>query len=120
MLNFIIGLAVLLIFQLLGEVAVAYFELPVTGPVAGMLLLFACLVIRGKVGKKLGSASTHLLSHLSLLFVPAGVGLMMYFQILQQHWLAIVVALVLSTIIMLVANALIMQWTTQWFKGKEE
>ena len=69
------ALTQLLIFQLIGEVFARWFSLPVPGPVIGMLMLFAVLVLRGSVDNELASTSRNLLQHLSLLFVPAGTGL---------------------------------------------
>jgi holin-like protein len=60
-------------------------------------------------------ASTALLSHLSLLFVPAGVGMMAHFGRIADEWVPITLALLLSTVITMVATALIMQVTTRWF-----
>ena len=74
--------------QLLGEFIVRAFALPLPGPVLGMFLLFAALIVRGDKGARpvpaqLGSAADGLLGHLSLLFVPASVGLMRYFDLLR-------------------------------------
>ena len=72
----IYGMTVLLVFQLLGEVGVRSLDIPVPGPVAGMLLLLLALIVRRGVPLALDRSASGLLSHLSLLFVPAGVGLM--------------------------------------------
>ncbi len=117
--DFILGVALLIVFQLLGEITVILFALPVSGPVVGLVLLLVTLIIRGRVGKQLKAASTTLLGHLSLLFVPAGVGLMLHYQLLAKEWLAISVALVIGTVIMLVSTAAIMSLTTRLFsKGQ--
>lgn len=95
------ALTLLLLYQLAGEVIVQFFALPVPGPVVGMALLFATLVIRGSVPENLRSTANGLLGHLSLLFVPAGAGVMVHFARLGDEWLAILVALVASTAITL-------------------
>jgi holin-like protein len=100
------GLTVLLLFQLAGEVLAHLFSLPLPGPVIGMALLFAALALRGAVPAFLGETSNSLLSHLSLLFVPAGVGVMLHFQRIGNEWLAIASALVLSTAVTLAVTAL--------------
>ncbi len=111
--NYINGLTLLLIYQLVGEVSALALRLPVPGPVLGMLLLFLTLVIRGRSSTALNSASSALLSHLSLLFVPAGVGLMVHFDRIEQEWLPISVAVVLGTIITMASTAAIMQVSTK-------
>jgi holin-like protein len=100
---------VLLLYQLIGEVIVLATGLPVPGPVIGMLLLFLTLLARGSVPAWLRDTCQGLLSHLSLLFVPAGVGVMLHFKRLGAEWLPIVVALVASTVITIGVTALVMK-----------
>jgi holin-like protein len=90
------GLAVLLLFQLAGEVLTRAAAVPVPGPVAGMALLLLALQLHPP-GEELRAASSGLLSHLSLLFVPAGVGVMLHAPRLASEWRAVVVSLVVST-----------------------
>lgn len=106
------GITLLLIYQLAGEVSVRLLGLPVPGPVMGMVMLFITLMIRGRMAKAVEPASTALLGHLSLLFVPAGVGLIVHFNRLGNEWLPISVTLLLSTIITMAVTALVMQWVT--------
>jgi len=107
------GITLLLIYQLAGEVSVRLLGLPVPGPVMGMVMLFVTLMIRGRMVKAVEPASTALLGHLSLLFVPAGVGLIVHFSRLGNEWLPISVTLLLSTIITMAITALVMQWVTR-------
>jgi len=103
------ALTLLLVYQLIGEVLVQLLALPVPGPVVGMLLLFVTLVVRGHAPQALRDTSNGLLAHLSLLFVPAGVGVMLHFERLGAEWLPIVVALVASTVITIGVAALVMR-----------
>lgn len=103
------ALTVLLVYQLVGEALVQLAGLPVPGPVVGMLLLFVTLAVRRRVAEPLRETSQQLLSHLSLLFVPAGVGVMLHFGRLGSEWLALAVALVASTVITLVVSAVVMR-----------
>lgn len=102
--------ATLLIFQTLGECLAYVFSLPVPGPVIGMLLLFCYLMIKSDAAKKLAPISMEFLRHLSLLFVPAGVGIMVYAQRVATEWLPIAVSLVISTVVSLVVTALVLRW----------
>ncbi len=99
----------LLVYQLIGEAVVHFAALPVPGPVVGMLLLFLTLLARGATPDWLRSTCNALLAHLSLLFVPAGVGVMLHFQRLGAEWLPIAVALVASTVITIGVTALVMK-----------
>jgi len=104
------GVTWLLVFQFAGEVVVRLAALPLPGPVVGMALLFAALVVRGRVPDVLASAADGLAKHLSLLFVPAGVGVMMYARQLADEWLPIAVALVLSTVLAIAVAAMVFRW----------
>ena len=113
--QFLNGITLLLVYQLVGEITVRLLGLPIPGPVLGMVMLFITLMIRGKAPESVEQASTALLSHLSLLFVPAGVGMMAHFGRIADEWIPITLALLLSTVITMVATALIMQVPTRWF-----
>lgn len=113
--QFLNGITLLLVYQLVGEVTVRLLGLPIPGPVLGMVMLFITLMIRGQAPASVDQASSALLSHLSLLFVPAGVGMMAHFGRIADEWLPITLALLLSTVITMVATALVMQFTTRWF-----
>ena len=111
----IAALAGLFICQLIGEFFVRAFALPLPGPVFGMLLLFAFLLIRGArrghkdaepIPKGLAAAADGLIGHLSLLFVPASVGIMRYFDLLADNFVAIAIAVAVSTAIGQAATAL--------------
>lgn len=103
------SLTILLLCQLAGEVIARLFKLPIPGPVIGMMLLFTGLVIRRGIPENLEKTGTTLLSHLSLLFIPAGVGVTVHLKLLADEWLPIAVALVVSTVITLAVTGLVMQ-----------
>ncbi|AZT84974.1 CidA/LrgA family protein [Marinobacter sp. NP-4(2019)] len=118
--NFLNGITLLLVYQLVGEVTVRLLDVPIPGPVLGMVMLFVTLLIRGQAPESVDQASSALLSHLSLLFVPAGVGMMVHFDRIAEEWVPITLALLLSTIVTMVATALIMQLTTRWLVGSHQ
>ncbi|MEO9102081.1 MAG: CidA/LrgA family protein [Burkholderiaceae bacterium] len=104
------ALAVLLVCQLIGETLVRMLTLPIPGPVLGMALLLLALVWRPGVLAAIKPTTQTLLQHFSLLFVPAGVGVMLHLQRLGDEALAIGVALVVSTWVGLASAALTMAW----------
>jgi holin-like protein len=118
--SFLNGITILLIYQLVGEAMVLYLKLPVPGPVMGMVLLFITLLVRNRTPESLNSASTALLSHLSLLFVPAGVGMMVHFQRIGNEWLPISLAIIVSTVLTLVLTALIMKGCQRFLTRPEQ
>ena len=107
----------LLLYQLAGEVLARVLSLPVPGPVIGMALLFCTLVIRGHLGRPIPQTMQHtahvLLQHLSLLFVPAGTGVMIYLQLIADEWLPITAALIVSTIGGMAVTALLLKALTR-------
>ncbi len=96
--------------QLVGEIIVTYTGLPIPGPVLGMALLFAGLVIKGGLPEKLDKAASGLLRYLSLLFVPAGVGVTLHLGLIEQEWLPITAAVLLATLLSIAFSGLIMKW----------
>lgn len=113
MLNY---LTLIFVCQLVGEFLVAFFELPMPGPVVGMIILFTFMGFKGHVPDHLSSVGDSLLNHLSLLFVPAGVGVMLHFQLLGDDMLAVGFALVASTVLTIIVTALCMQYLSSLFR----
>jgi holin-like protein len=104
------GLAWLLALQSIGELLALGLSLPFPGPVVGMLLLLLALrwsIVRAPVAACAG----FLLSHLSLLFVPVGVGVMTHLGLLGQFGLRMLLVIVLSTWIGLAVTALVLHKT---------
>jgi holin-like protein len=95
--------------QLAGEAFTKAFHTPLPGPVIGMVLLFAYCALRGGVPETLATVGDALLKNLSLLFVPAGVGVMVHGALFARDATAIVVALIGSTLITIGITGLIMQ-----------
>ncbi len=111
------ALAVLLGLQLIGEVAVQISGLPIPGPVVGMVLLFGILRWRESLPEALRTTAETLLSHLSLLFIPAGVGVIQHGALLADEWLALLAAMVVSTLITVAVTAWVMQWIIRRQRG---
>ena len=103
--------------QLIGELFIAVTELPVPGPVVGMALLFGGLLVRGAVPDGLGAVADTLITHLSLLFVPAGVGVMLHARLIGNELLPISVALVISTVLTIAVTGAFMAWLGPRPKG---
>jgi holin-like protein len=109
----IAALTLLLVFQLVGEVIARALALPIPGPVIGMALLFLALLIRGGPSEEVRLTSGQLLQHLSLLFVPAGTGIVLYGERIAAEWLPLLVSLLLSTFLTLAVTALVLKALTR-------
>lgn len=110
----IAGLCVILICQLAGEAIVRGAGVPVPGPVLGLLLMLLLLLLRDRFpsmafgplkGDAIVGVSRGLLANLSLLFIPAGVGIIQLINVLLEHGWAIVFALAVSVIATLFITA---------------
>lgn len=107
---FLAGFTWLLLFQCAGE-AIAYAaELPIPGPVLGMAMLLVALLVRGGASDSTTVTADGLAKHLSLLFVPAGTGVMLHVTQIEAEWVPIVAALAVSTVLALAATAITFQW----------
>jgi holin-like protein len=101
------ALGTLLVCQLAGETLVRAIGLPLPGPVVGMTLLFLLLFARAPLPSALGQTSGGLLKHLSLLFVPAGVGVVQHLDLIRSDGWRLLAVIVLSTVIALAVTALV-------------
>lgn len=113
------ALLVLLLYQLAGEVLARALSLPLPGPVLGMVLLFATLFLRNGIPPALRTTAETLLQHLALLFVPAGVGVMVHLSLLRSQWLPIFTTLILGTLLTMSITALALNGAIMLSKRRE-
>ena len=109
----IASLSLILLCQLAGEVIVRGLGLPMPGPVLGLMFLLLLLLGRDRFallargplqGDGVESASRGLLAHLSLLFIPAGVGVVQKLDLLAEHGIAITLILAVSVVVTLLVT----------------
>lgn len=98
------ALTLLFLCQLAGEIVVRSLGITFPGPVLGMALLFGGLLAFGRSGQPLDEVADTLLRNLSLLFVPAAVGVVQQAGLIAANWLAIFAALGVSTVLTLVVT----------------
>nr|WP_280920961.1 CidA/LrgA family protein [Herbaspirillum sp. 1130] len=96
-----------MVFQCLGEGTAQLLGLPIPGPVIGMLLLLIAFLSSSRLAQMMEPTSWGILQHLSLLFVPAGVGVIAAAGQLKGDLPAIAVALVVSTVLAIGVGALV-------------
>ncbi len=127
----IAALATLLGCQLAGEVLVRALALPLPGPVAGLGLLFAALLLRGRragaaadrvgdVPVELGRVSDALLRNLSLLFIPASVGVIKYLDVLRERAAPILLAIAVSTTLALIVTAVTFRFVSRLYAFRHQ
>lgn len=101
------ALTVLLLCQLAGEALTGVFGLPIPGPVLGLALLLLALSLLRRPLSWLTETAEGLLKHLSLLFVPASVGLIQHAERIEAAWLPLLAALVVSTLAAIAVGAVV-------------
>jgi putative effector of murein hydrolase LrgA (UPF0299 family) len=111
------GVFLLLLCQLVGEILARALNLPAPGPVIGLALLTVGLALWSRRqftfdvdASDVGKAAGALLSSLSLLFVPAGVGVVQYLGLLARYGVALGVSLIVSTLLTLLATVGVFLW----------
>lgn len=106
------GFLLLVAFLLIGDSLRLLLDWPVSGGVAGMLLLTLWLMLTGQIGDELANASQTLISVLVLLIMPGVVGVFFLGERFSGQWLAVAVALVLGTLLSVLTTLLLMQHLT--------
>ncbi len=108
---------VIFFFQLLGEFLKKFFEMRIPGPVIGLILLLVTLIFFKKFKKTaivnlkadVINASNYILSYLSLLFVPIGVGVVMHLSYLENNLFRVLIIVFISTILTIGGTAFLME-----------
>jgi len=108
---------IIFFFQLVGEAVKKLFEINIPGPVIGLILLLLTLIYlrRFKKGKvkdlkdDVTNTGNYLLSYLSLLFVPIGVGVVMHLAFLEKNLINVILIIFLSTVLTIGFTAYVME-----------
>lgn len=96
----------------LGEWVVWLTDIPIPSSIIGMLLLAALLQMKAIKVEWVKGMSDFLISNMGFFFVPPGVALMLYLDVIKAEFVPIVVATVVSTVLVLIVTG----WTHQVFK----
>lgn len=103
------SLLLIFLFLLIGESLQFFFKIPIAGNIIGMILIFLALYLKIIRLKDVKPASDFLIKYLVIFFIPYGVGLMVYAEILSEFWLPISVAVIFSTLLCLYLTGLLFQ-----------
>jgi len=102
------GFAIILLFLFAGEL-IGCLGVPLPGNVIGMILLTAALALRLVKAAWIRPAAEFLVDNLSMLFVPAGVGVMAYFDVISRAWLPIALSVVVSTLVVIAFTGVVFE-----------
>ncbi|MCE0800635.1 CidA/LrgA family protein [Buttiauxella sp. A2-C1_F] len=92
--------------------------LPITipGSIIGMLILFVLLSLQILPAKWVKPSCHLLIRYMALLFVPIGVGVMQYVDIIRQQFGPVVVSCFISTLVVLV----VVSWSSHLVHGERK
>ncbi len=122
----LLSLGLILLCQLVGEAIAHGAGVPIPGPVIGLVLCVLLLLLRDRVGGRVPrelrdgtfeKTGAGLLSHLSLLFIPAGVGVIQRLGVIEGNALPIVLAVVVSTVLGMTVTALVFTLVARRVRG---
>lgn len=114
------GFIVLLSLLFIGNIISEFFALPIPGSIIGMVMLFIILIMRKSVPQSVDQVSSGLISIMGMLFVPAGVGISQYFDLLARDWFVIFFTAILTTFISLAVSAYLFTFLMRRFSAKDE
>ena len=124
----VVGLAVVLFCQLVGEIFAYTTHLPVPAPVVGLVLLFAFFLVRDRWqwlpfslrSEEIDKSCETLVQQMALLFVPAGVGIVQRLDVLGRNFIGLAVIVVVTTAISITVTALTFKLVDGWMSPKAE
>lgn len=124
----VVGLAVVLLCQLIGEIFAYMTHLPVPAPVVGLVLLFGFFLVRDRWewlpfslrSEEIDKTCETLVQQMALLFVPAGVGIVQRLGILQANVLGVLAIIVVTTAFSITVTAFTFRFVSRWFPAPAE
>lgn len=114
------AIALLFFCQLAGEVLHRLSGVAVPGSVIGMVLLLGWLALVPKERPTLGAVTGWLTAHLSIMFVPAAVGLIDQGPALARYGAGLITAVAASTILTMIVSVLVFRWALRWTKAEDQ
>lgn len=105
-----IQLCLRFVFLALGELIVYFTQIPIPSSIIGMILLFIALTLKIVKLKWIEKVCDFFVSNLGFFFIPAGIGVMQYFGLISRQWVPIVMAVGLSTILIIISTGGVMQF----------
>jgi len=114
------GMAMLLGFQLVGEIVASLGRLPISGPICGMAVLLVWLHLKGDIEPDLARVSDGILANMAILFVPVGVGAMSYAGLFAGAWPVIALSILAGAAATLVTSVFVTRALLTWTAGNGE
>ena len=113
------SLALLLLCQTAGEALRLSLGLPLPGSILGLMILLGWLALRPKDRLELAAVSAWLTAHLSVLFIPAAVGIMQQAEVFTRYGLGLLAALIGSTLLTMIVTAVVFRRVARWAEARK-
>ena len=101
---------IILLFCALGEGFRVLLPLPIPASVYGLILLLVALLTGSIKLERVEETADFLVEIMPVMFIPAGVGLLTAWSVLQPIWLPVVVITILTTVIVMVVTGRVTQF----------
>ncbi len=110
---------IILAVSFLGEILHQYIPLPIPASIYGIIILFVCLEWKILPVSAVKETSSFFIEIMPIMFIPAAVGLLDSWQIIQTSWVSYTVITVLSTFVVMVVSGKVVQLVMNRTKKKE-
>lgn len=94
----ILQLSTIFLICLIGNFIATILPFAFPGSIISMILLFILLIIKAVKESSINKVGDYLLNNMAFFFVPAGVGIIEYFDLLSAIWWKFLIIIVASTI----------------------
>ncbi|HEL9644992.1 TPA: CidA/LrgA family protein [Streptococcus suis] len=108
---------IILIFSFLGEAISSLFHLPIPGSIIGLILLFLALEFKVIRLRHINTVGNFLLANMTILFLPAAVGIMERFDAIKSFLLPIVLIILGAIFLNTLVIGLVVQFVKRQFEG---
>lgn len=115
----LLQLLIIFAFLAIGELVVWLTDVPIPSSIIGMLLLTVALQLRLVKLRQVEGVADFLVKNLGFFFVPAGIGVMVHFDLIAKQWMPIVVASVVSIVVVLGVTGWVHQICRRYFSCNE-
>ena len=95
------GITIIFTFLFIGEFISKILDIPIPGNVIGMVLIAGALRFDIVKLDSVKQTANFLIKNMILFFIPPAVGIMLYFDMIRQQWLLMLVGLFPATFIVL-------------------
>ena len=112
--------AIILLFSFLGEILHEIIPLSIPASVYGLVLLLAALCVKLVKVEQVREGAGFLIEIMTVMFIPAAVGLLTSWEVLKPICVPVIVITVLTTIIVMASTGLVTQGIIKKEKKKEE